>query len=52
MDLDKIIGKNISKNLSDKYSEKHLDLAKEYAIDVLGTTTNRKNSRSNWIFNF
>ena len=47
MDLDKIIGKNISKNLSGKYIEKHVDLAKKSAIDALGTTTNRKNSRSN-----
>ena len=33
--------KNISKNLSGKYSQKRLDHAKQFATDVLKTTSER-----------
>ena len=38
----KNIGKNISKNLSDKYSQKLLDHAKQFATDVLKTTSKKQ----------
>ena len=39
--MGKTIGKNISKNLSGKYSQKLLDHVKQYATDVLKTSSKR-----------
>ena len=50
--------KNIGKHLSNKYSQKPLDSAKQSTIDSIKVASKRaikkkrKNSRSNWWFNW